>query len=244
MLICFTSQPGGTGIEVHLNPSGAVVLTPVRNITYGTEDRNMLLNVKYIYTVHLLVPTTSSCLECFCRQLNGYSDLLEAWWSRIQTSMAVEFCMPTQTPAERGPISFPGPKQADMMLTTHSHLVPRLNKGYKCTSTPFWAFTAYYRANFTFIFTFFKCLHSLSTSIYYIKPNKEFFTAMLTLSHSTAVEHCRQNAYLIQITHICDALIQKPYKHKIVINNLQPRALEQNRTKRNYIWERKNKIKK
>jgi hypothetical protein len=65
MLICFTSQPGGTGIEVHLKPSGAVVLTPVRNITYGTEDRHMLLTIKYIYKVHLSVPPTTSCLVCF-----------------------------------------------------------------------------------------------------------------------------------------------------------------------------------
>jgi len=44
------------------------------------------------------------------------------------------------------------------------------------------------------------------------------------------VEHGKQITALKQITGICKALLQEPYEHKKIQNDLQPKALEQNRT--------------
>jgi hypothetical protein len=64
---------------------------------------------------------------------------------------------------------------------------------------------------------------------------------MLTPSFKTAVEHGKQITALKQITGICKDWIQKHSEHKMIRNDLQPRALGQNRTERIRVeTERKN----
>jgi hypothetical protein len=62
---------------------------------------------------------------------------------------------------------------------------------------------------------------------------------MLTLSFKIAVEHGKQITALKQITGSCKAWLQKHSEHKMIRNDLQPRALQQNRTERKYSGNRK-----
>jgi predicted NAD/FAD-binding protein len=45
-------------------------------------------------------------------------------------------------------------KLTQVMTTTHPYLALRLKKEHSCTSTPLYAFMAYYRVNFTRLHTF------------------------------------------------------------------------------------------
>jgi hypothetical protein len=67
---------------------------------------------------------------------------------------------------------------------------------------------------------------------------------MLTPSFKTAVEHGKQITARKQITGICKDWLQKHSEHKMIRNDLQPRALEQNRTKRIRVETERKKMEK
>jgi len=57
-----------------------------------------------------------------------------------------------------------------VVFTTHPYLTPRLKRTELYLYSPFWAFVAYFRVNFTFIFTFHLYSQSFSQLVSHLLP--------------------------------------------------------------------------